>query len=151
VFTAWSDGTVQRLNCVDCDKQQPAKMSRQLHQAMCYEHHVQPSEGLLRTVSVNSLQRWADSWTTLNADVPNKWLSVEYGNIEAVTDVLWAWYVLTASTWYTPQNKTHLLRLSQATVSWKELGTQRRKSYHGLYGLVINKHNSMRHQVACFW
>ena len=43
------------------------------------ERNVQLSDWLLRTDSRNSLQRWAHSWTTLNADVPNKWLSAEYG------------------------------------------------------------------------
>ena len=35
VFTAWSGCILQRLTCVDCDKQQPAKSSWQLNPAMC--------------------------------------------------------------------------------------------------------------------
>ena len=87
-FIAWSGRTVQRLTCVDCDKQQPAEMSWQFHQAMCYKRHVQPSEGLLQTTPRKCLQRWAHSLSTLNADLPKKWLSVEYSKIEAVTDLI---------------------------------------------------------------
>ncbi len=93
------------------------------------EPNLLPSNWLLRTfkeqlAEMSSQTKHTERWCPQY--MMECWIS---GKIEAVTDILWAWYVITASKWCTPQNETYLFGRPQATMNWKELDVQPRKSF----------------------
>ena len=57
------------------------------------QHGAQPIRSFLRTVSNNSLQRWAHNFTKLNIDVSIEWCKADYySSTEAMTERLSVWH-----------------------------------------------------------